>query len=364
MDVYPLIFEPIFKERIWGGRRLETLLRKRLPPGRSIGESWELSDVAGDVSIVSNGPAKGRRLSDLVSEWGAKLTGRADLHGGRFPLLIKFLDARETLSVQVHPSEKTAAESGGRLAIKNEAWYVMEASEDSFFYHGLRNECTKDGLREALRAGSVESALRKIPARKGHCFYLPSGTVHALGKGIVVAEVQTPSDVTFRLFDWNRVDGTTGRGRELHVEEGLDAAIEDSIDAEVPPEHTASVWTTVSRLAKSPSFVIERVRMVEGVELAIPYEELAVWIVLEGKGTIECAGYSEAVSFTVGDTVLLPAGLKDGGVRTQSPCVWLEVTIPSPSSLAAYPRLELGSRSPWAQGEGAVVPLGIPKRNQ
>ncbi len=359
MNVYPLVFEPIFKPKIWGGRRLQTLLGKKLPPERPIGESWEIADLEDDQSIVARGPARGRTLRDLVTEWGKDLLGGAGLFEGRFPLLIKYLDATQTLSVQVHPDEATARRLGGRVRVKNEAWYVIHADEGGFIYRGVREGVDAARLREAIEQGRVESVLRRIDVRKGHCYYLPSGTIHALGAGVVVAEVQTPSDVTYRVFDWNRVDPSTGRPRELHLEQALSCISFDP--GPIPGEerqHVASVWTAVTRLVHGESFTIERVRMVEGVEHPIPHAEMVVWMILEGKGVVRYDGPDSPLRFTVGDTILLPAALKDGIVQTLDDCMWLEITVPVPSSLEGYDRPPRGQRLAWGVGEG-IVPLNV-----
>ncbi len=251
MDPYPLIFHPIFKPKIWGGRKLQTLLGKRLPQDERIGESWEIADLEEDQSVVANGPACGRTLGELAREWGTGLMGRAPLFEGRFPLLIKFLDATETLSVQVHPNEAMAQQLGGQVRIKNEAWYVIDAEEDGFIYRGVREGVDAETLRHAIRQQRVESVLNRIAVRKGHCYYLPSGTIHALGGGVTVAEAQTPSDITYRVYDWNRIDPSTGAERELHLEEALQCISFDTAPlVGEQREHVASVWTSVTSLVR------------------------------------------------------------------------------------------------------------------
>lgn len=355
--VYPIVFEPIFKSRIWGGRRLEVLLNKRLQPGVAIGESWEVVDLEEEQSVVAAGPGKGKKLGELVQSWGVDLLGRAGLFEGRFPLLIKFLDANEALSVQVHPDEAMARRLGGRVRVKHEAWYVIDAQPDAFIYRGLRDGVDADALRRAVEEDRVESVLNRIPARKGHCYYLPSGTVHALGGGVTVAEVQTPSDVTYRLYDWNRVDAATGGRRELHIEEALACVSYEPSMPEEPPQHTASVWTSVTSLARCESFVIERVRMVDGVEMEIPYAEMVIWMVLEGRGSITCEGLSGPLTFGVGETVVIPAGLKKGRVATHANCMWLEVSVPIASSLAGFDRPD---RRSLGEGGGGYVSIQLP----
>jgi len=355
--VYPIVFEPIFKPRIWGGRRLEALLHKRLPMGVAIGESWEVVDLEEEQSVVAAGPGKGKKLGELVQLWRDDLLGRAGLFEGRFPLLIKFLDANEALSVQVHPDEAMARRLGGRVRVKHEAWYVIDALPGAFIYRGLREGVNAEALRQAVQEDRVESVLNRIPARKGHCYTLPSGTVHALGGGVTVAEVQTPSDVTYRLYDWNRVDAATGRRRELHIEEALACVSYGASLPEEPPQHTASVWTSVTSLARCESFVIERVRMVDGVEMEIPYAEMVIWMVLEGRGSITCEGLSEPLTFGVGETVVIPAGLKKGRVATHANCMWLEVSVPIASSLTGFDRPD---RRSLREGGGGYVSIHLP----
>lgn len=361
MTTTPLIFEPIFKPKIWGGRRLESVLGKKLPQGEPIGESWEIADLENDQSVVSRGPMKGKTLRNLIETWGEDLLGRSPLFEGRFPLLIKFLDATETLSVQVHPDEALAKERGGETRIKNEAWYVIGATEDACIYRSLIPGTTRDQLIAAIDEDRIEPLLQRIPVKKGQCYYLPSGTIHALGGGALVAEVQTPSDITYRVFDWNRVEQATGKPRTLHKE---DAKRCISLEG-VPPEtekqqHLASVWTTVTSLVRCESFVIERTRMVAGVQQPIPYNEMVIWIVLEGQGEITCKGLTAPLPFEKGDTILLPAALQDGSVKTDTGAMWLEASLPIQSSLAGYDRPSAEElREPEGTG---FVPLGTPRK--
>ena len=363
MDVYPLIFEPILKPKIWGGRKLETLVGKRLPDGAAIGESWELADLEDDQSVVAQGPAKGKTLGTLVTEWGTDLIGRAELFENRFPLLIKFLDAHQMLSVQVHPDQATAHRIGGTVRVKNEAWYVLEAKADAFIYRGLRNGIDAAALELAIAEDRVESVLQRLPVKKGHCYYLPSGTIHALGAGVVVAEIQTPSDTTYRVYDWNRIDPSTGRPRDLHLQEALPCVSFDSVPSEIEkPQHIASLWTSVTSLVRSKSFIIERIRMIEGMEQEIPYEEMVIWMVLEGRGQIECSASGSPFAFGVGDTVLLPAGLSNGRVKTLEECLWLEVTVPIVSSLAPFERPDREQAHAPHEQPGGFVSLNVSGR--
>ncbi len=339
MSVHPLIFEPIFKRRIWGGQSLRRVLGKAIPPDQPIGESWELADLPEAASVVAGGPLAGRDLPGLVADWGPRMMGRASLFDGSFPLLIKFLDAREDLSVQVHPDRAMAERLGGGVRVKHEAWYVLHTAGDAAIYKGVRPGVTAQSFAAAVADGSCAELLNRIPVRVGDCHYLPSGTVHALGAGVLVAEVQTPSDVTYRVFDWNRVDPDSGQPRALHVAEALQCIYFGPYDGGAQQRsHVGSYWTTVTRLVSCESFTIEKVRMVAGLEQRIPYAEPVVWIVLQGSGRIAYGGGGDTLAFRPGDTVLLPADLQEARVLLDDDGVWLEVTLPARSDLAEYPR--------------------------
>ncbi len=329
MELCPLIFEPILKPKLWGGRRLETRLHKTLPPDVAIGEAWEVADLEEDQSVVRTGPVQGKTLGELVREWGPKLLDAAELIDGHFPLLIKYLDAREPLSVQVHPDAAMTRKLGGKVRVKNEAWYVIDAVGDACIYRGFRPGVTRADFVAAIENGTVESTLQRIPVHPGQCYFLPSGTVHALGAGVLVAEVQTPSDMTYRVYDWGRVDPATGRGRELHVQAALECAAFSPVDPSAEKRsHVASVWTTSTRLITCDSFIIERVRMTGGLDQPIPFAQLVIWMVLEGRGRIQGSPKDDPCEFGPGDTVVLPAGLETPRLTTDRDCLWLEVTLP------------------------------------
>lgn len=336
--MYPLKFKPRFVEKMWGGRKIETVLGKPLPPGKTIGESWEIFDFPPGVvddstdwvsAEIANGPLAGRTLHDVIGEFGADIHGDVPLVGahGQFPILIKFLDAREDLSVQVHPDQDYANTHPG-AHLKSEAWYVIENDPGSRILKGVPPGTTRQVFEQALRDGSVEKHLRSIPVKPGQCFYLPSGTVHALGAGILVAEVQTPSDTTFRVYDFDRVDPSTGQKRKLHVSEAL-ACINFADDEPVQKRsHVAGVFTTVTRLVTCDYFTLEKVRFVEGIEEPVPYDQPVVWIMLDGEAQITVDGTKEPTRFGAGETVLLPAHMKNPTIKTLKGCVWLEVTFP------------------------------------
>ncbi len=346
MSLYPLKFKPRFVEKMWGGRKIETVLGKPLPVGKTVGESWELYDFPPGVvddsvewvsAEISNGPLTGRTLHWVVGEFGRSLTGDVPLAGqegrGQFPILIKFLDAREDLSVQVHPPKEYADEHPGAY-LKSEAWYVVQSDPGARILKGLRPGVTREAFQQAVDRGESDQLIRSIPVKPGHCHYLPSGTVHALGAGILAAEVQTPSDTTFRVFDFNRVDPATGERRALHVHQAMEC-----IDFSGTPEpgqqrsHVAGLFTTVSRLVTSPYFKLEKVRMTEGIEEPVPYDQPVVWVVLDGSAEVRVDGLKEPTRFTRGETVLLPAEMKNPVIKTTSDCVWLEVTFPTAPEL-------------------------------
>jgi mannose-6-phosphate isomerase len=328
--VYPLKFRPRFVEKIWGGRKLETVLGKELPAGKLIGESWELYDFPPGVveesdqwisGEIANGAFAGKTLHWAVGELGADLYGSVSLSGqhGQFPILIKFLDAREDLSVQVHPDQAYAAVNPG-AHLKTEAWYVLQADSGSRLLNGLRSQVTREVFERGIREGTVERLIEAVRAKPGDCFYLPSGTVHALGAGILVAEVQTPSDTTFRVYDFGRIEPATGKPRTLHVEEALkciDFAAGGVIGA---------VDLGASQLVESPFFKLHRWERSRGVQ-ELEEERPVVLIVVEGEGFVRTG--DDAVAVKAGEVVLMPAAGRGPRVQTDQNMTWLEVTFPS-----------------------------------
>jgi mannose-6-phosphate isomerase len=338
--MYPLKFEPVFQHRLWGGQRLRTLLGKAPGhefDGQPVGESWELADLPpGTVKADSKGAAPDGSLSSRITNGPlsretlhAALTLWPDLLGpspvparGHFPLLVKFLDAQQDLSVQVHP-DAAYCKAHPDAHLKSEAWYVIHAEPGAQIYKGLKPGVTKDQFRTALENGQVEPLLNAIRVRPGDCHYLQSGTVHALGAGILAAEVQTPSDTTFRVFDWNRL-GPDGKPRALHVQQALDCIDFAPPAAPQPLDHGPG---TATRLVACDYFTLDRVSLPQGHTQALP-AEMAVWIILDGQGVVTCDGYGPT-AFARGDTLLLPANMKAAAVRTIATCTWLEAKLPA-----------------------------------
>lgn len=332
MNLYPLKLVPIFKAKVWGGRQLDKL-GKRLPPDEPIGESWELVDLGvtsasgggggAERSIIANGPMTGRTLHDLIDQFGPQLLGNLKLTDqGGFPILVKFLDARQNLSVQVHPDAAYVAGHPDAY-LKSEAWYVLDAEPGAVIYKGVRDGVTPDQFRAAINDNTVEQLLIEVPVQPGDCHYLPSGTCHALGAGIVVAEVQTPSDTTFRVYDWGRT------GRQLHVEQALQCIHFGPADtaAAEQPSRIEGPHSTVTRLCRCDYFRIERIDMADGQNQPVGRNQPTVWMVLSGRGRITCTGCDD-VPFVPGDTILMPQSLHDPHVATEADTTWLEVTFP------------------------------------
>lgn len=329
----PVVFEPIYKPKPWGGRTLARLFDKPLPSHDPIGESWELTDLPKNVSRVARGPLAGKPIGELIQMWGQALIGNAQLVDGRFPLLIKFLDAREPLSVQVHPSGQGRDATAQPRGAKYEAWYVVDAEPDAALFIGLRPGVGPDDVRRAARTRGLADLLRRRPAKPGQCYYLPSGIPHTLGAGLVVAEVQTPSDITYRLYDWDR-PGLDGRPRELHVEQALANLRHDIPEHEIvqPRSHSADAFTTVTRLVACERFLIDKVRMSEGVVRDLPHAEMVVWIILRGSGGL--VRERNRCDFKPGEVVVIPAESAELRVETASDCEFLEVRIPIPQHAA------------------------------
>jgi mannose-6-phosphate isomerase len=214
----PLTFQPIFMERMWGGRRLESEFGKRLPLHKRVGESWEIVDRPEAESVVMNGPLKGKTLHELWMQHRELIFGDVP-DFPRFPLLIKILDAREKLSLQVHPPKKIAAKLGGEP--KTEFWYVVAADPAAELYVGFRTSITRNQFEKVLRDGTAADHVQKIQVKPGDAVFLPAGRFHAVGAGILLIEIQQNSDTTYRVFDWNRIEPTTGKPRALHIEQAL-----------------------------------------------------------------------------------------------------------------------------------------------
>ena len=290
----PLVFEPIFQERIWGGRRLETAFGKKLPAEKRIGESWEIVDRPEAQSIVARGPLKGKTLHHLWTQHRDEIfEGLSD--APRFPLLLKLIDAQEKLSLQVHPPEKIAAKLGSEP--KTEFWYVAAAEPGAELFLGFRESTTRDEFEKVVREGSAAEHVHKIRVKAGDAVFLPAGRFHGIGAGNLLVEIQQNSDTTYRVFDWNRVDPATGKPRQLHIEQAL-----QSIDFnDVKPKLIVPKGELLVRheLFEIRKWNLDRPRAVA------PLGQFAIICCLTGKLT--CAN----VDLAPGEFFLLPAQLQD-----------------------------------------------------
>lgn len=338
MPAYPLTFEPIYKEKVWGGRTLQKL--GRTLPGTDetlIGESWELADLAqtsasgggggAERSTIANGPLAGRTFADAVKELGPQIIGDLPLTDtDGFPILLKFLDAQQHLSVQVHPSP-AYADTHDDAFLKSEAWYVLAAEPGAVIYKGVQPGVTPEQFREAIEQNKVEPLLITVPVKPGDCHYLPSGTCHALGAGVLVAEVQTPSDTTFRVYDWGRT------GRELHVEQAIECIDFGPPDVAryEPNTQIQGQFAQITKLVTCEYFNIDRYHVDSDQEQSLSYTQPVVWMVLEGSIDIFCDDAPE-VSAGQGQTLFLPPGMANAQLKVQSNTTWLEVTFPQAKS--------------------------------
>ena len=300
-NLYPLQFEPILKDRIWGGEKLKTILNKPIV-SKITGESWELSTVEGDVSVVSNGVLKGKSLIDLIDETPNEILGTAvyNCFGKQFPLLFKYLDAREDLSIQVHPNDKLAKERHNSFG-KTEMWYVMQADPDSRIIVGFKENSSKEEYLKHLHDNSLVSILDDVKAKAGDVFFLETGTVHAIGAGLVVAEIQQTSDITYRLYDFDRVDAQ-GNKRELHVDLALDAINYNKVNTQKKYETKENTSNVV---VDCPYFTTNFIPLENKLEVSKSGESFTVYMCIEGSFEIDFDGFKH--TYIKGDTVLVPA---------------------------------------------------------
>lgn len=301
--LYPLQFEPILRRYLWGGRRLAEALGKPLGEGGDYAESWEVCDRPGDQSVVANGPLRGATLGDLVRTRGDELLGR-HAPKQRFPLLFKFLDAQKTLSVQVHPDDACAARLNPPDLGKTEAWVVLDAQPGSLIYAGLKRGFDRAALERELARGTCELCLHRFEPKPGDCVFLPAGMVHAIGEGLLIAEIQQSSDVTYRLFDWNRV-GADGRPRALHIEQSLEV-IDFSLGPGAPQKPVTTDRPHVDRLVECDKFVLDRWTF-SSPEPIGGDDRCHLIAVLQG--AVEIVGGQETHRLAKGHTVLLPASV-------------------------------------------------------
>jgi mannose-6-phosphate isomerase len=308
----PLNFQPIFIERMWGGRRLESEFHKELPSQKRIGESWEIVDRSEAQSVVVGGPLRGRSLHELWTQEREEVFGDVP-NAPRFPLLIKILDAEEKLSLQVHPPEDVATRLGGEP--KSEFWYVAAADPDAELFLGFREPVTRDSFSEKIRQGTVIDLIHKIAIKSGDAVFLPSGRVHAIGGGSLLIEIQQNSDTTYRVFDWNRIDPTTGTKRDLHLEQAIQCIDFQDVQPQL-------IQSEDDLLISDRQFEIRKWNLDQARE-AVPPGQFAIVCCLTGN--LSCG---DATSVP-GEFFLVPAHLKDRQLKPLAPdTTLLRITIP------------------------------------
>lgn len=320
----PLTFDPLIKRIRWGGRRLGTVLGKPIGAATDAAESWELSDYQDDQSLVATGPYAGWTLNRLVRETGADLLGvHADCE--QFPLLIKFLDANDRLSVQVHPNDEQARLFAPRANGKTESWVILDAEPDSRLYVGLKPDVDRSILERSLAAGTVEKCLHTYTVSAGDCILVPAGTVHAVGEGILLAEIQQSSDLTFRLYDWGRL-GPDGELRELHITQALECTdFERGPVGPVVPRLISTGPHRLEELVRTRYFVIRRHTARESFSVA---PENRFRAILTLRGCAETRAGEEASSLEPGQTLLVPASSPPLEVCPDDEIVLLETFLP------------------------------------
>jgi len=325
MKLYPLKFEPILKDKIWGGTKLKSLFGKAAATDK-LGESWELSGYEADESVVTNGFLAGNNLPELIEIYMGELIGDKiyDEYGLSFPLLFKLIDANENLSIQVHPGDEVAAERHNSYG-KTEMWYVVDADPGAELIIGFSEDCSHDEYLDALDEGLVEDLLQKVPVSKGDVFFIPAGLVHAIGKGVVVAEIQQSSDITYRIYDYKRKDDQ-GNERELHTEEALDVIrFEASKD---PKTDYEPLLNEITPLVTCDYFTTNMLRFDHNINRHYAkIDSFVAYMCLEGNFVIEYEGEKTVVN--KGDTILIPACIDELSLIPDSEVTLLEVYVES-----------------------------------
>ena len=308
--LYPLRFAPVYFEKVWGDRRLETVMHRKLVPGKPIGESWEVSDHPHGRSVVINGPLRGQSLREVIERDPAALLGAhvREKHGELFPLLVKYIDANDKLSVQVHPDDAYARAHEGELG-KTEMWYVLHADPGGEIIAGLHQGVTKEDLLRALNEGDPAALLNQLPVQAGDAILIPAGRIHALMPGLLVLEIQESSDTTYRLYDWGRV-GLDGNPRELHVAQALAVIDWADYDARTAtPQGVAPDGNGKSTLVTSDYFTVDRYTLARKYAFRLPGDRFHILNCIAGNAALAWGESTEMLRF--GDSVLLPASLTD-----------------------------------------------------
>lgn len=323
--LYPLKFDTIFKEKIWGGTKIKDVLGKDFAPFSNCGETWEISGVPGNLSKVSEGVLKGQTLPELIDTYGADLVGKKvyERYGNEFPLLIKFIDAAQDLSIQVHPNDKLAKERHNSLG-KTEMWYIFQADDGAKLITGFNKDTSKEEYLEYLESGRLTELLNIENAEAGDSFFLPAGRVHTIGKGLLLAEIQQSSDVTYRIYDFDRTDDQ-GNKRELHTEQALGA-----LDYQHYSDYKVKVNKSINEavpLVKSQYFQTNLLEFTTGI-IREHYDKdsFIIYTCTEGEAEIQTLGQTTKIG--MGNAVLVPQKFPEVHVRTTSGFKMLETFVP------------------------------------
>lgn len=310
----PLKFVPIFKEKIWGGSEIRKKFNKPAPISSKIGESWELTDIPNGRSVIAEGRFSGQTLQKILTQYPEEITGNPNYSCKSFPLMIKFIDANGDLSVQVHPDKETCQRTG-KGNPKTECWYILATKPGACIYKGLKPGTKREVFEQSIKNGNCEDYLQKIEVKVGECHFLPSGVVHAIGSGILLAEIQQPSDTTYRVYDWNRVD-SDGKPRELHIK--------DAIDCIHFGNNENLTVRSQGRLVSSEEFNVDKLTIGDK-----PYEwglgKMSAVCVIEGNGVCKSVAGGQ-MQFVAGDTFLVPFSY-EGHLESESNAVLLISTL-------------------------------------
>lgn len=322
--LYPLKFKPIYKDKIWGGQKINTILGGDFSPLPNCGEVWVLSGVEGNQTEIMDGFLEGNELNELVEIYMGDLVGDKvfETYGNEFPILIKFIDANDWLSIQVHPDDELAMERHGTLG-KTEMWYIMDAEEKSELISGFSKKISKEDYVQHLENKTLKNILNFAPVKKGDVFYIPSGRVHALGPGILLAEIQQTSDNTYRIYDWDRID-KMGMVRDLHTDLALDA-----LDFNVSDDYKTKYEEKLNETAKmveSPFFTTNIIHLKQGLKK--DYSELDSFVILiasEGSFNLTCDQNTYSIKY--GEVILIPANIEEVEIYPEMDCKILETYI-------------------------------------
>lgn len=323
MRLYPLKFKTIFKDKIWGGQKINTYLGKDFSPLPNCGETWEISGVKSDVSVVENGALAGKSLASILETHRGDLVGKQiyEKFGNEFPLLVKFIDANDDLSIQVHPGDELAKKRHKSFG-KTEMWYVIQADQGASLIAGFNQKVNEEIYIEKLNSGKLADILNKEEVEAGDVFFLPAGRVHTIGKGLLIAEIQQTSDITYRIYDFDRVDDK-GNKRELHTEEALAA-----LDYEVYPEYKSIYDKKLNEpvhVVSCPYFSTNILEFTQSVTRDYSFDSFVIHVCVQGAYTLSYG--DESLNVKMGDCVLIPASIDKVSMDTQTGFKILECYI-------------------------------------